>query len=227
MKHNLISLGLAASLAALVPTAATAQVRLQTSPGIGVAVYGAFDFQRMTAAESFEAVLGKPTMIGVGGGVEVLRLFGDLFARVGVSVSRATGTRVLIVDDDVIEFDPPIALEVTAMPIELAAGWRFTPRARPGRPASRLTPYVGGGLLLMRYREATEFDQDDEGQFASFSGYLAFAGFDFPIAGPLAFGAEVQYRTVPGALGEGGVSAHFGDTDLGGLVFRVMVGFRK
>jgi len=40
-------------------------------------------------------------------------------------------------------------------------------------------------------------------------------------------GAEVQYRLVPNALGEGGASQDFGETDLGGFVFRVLFGFRK
>jgi hypothetical protein len=40
-------------------------------------------------------------------------------------------------------------------------------------------------------------------------------------------GAEVQYRTVPDALGEGGVSQVFGDTDLGGVTVRVLVGIRR
>ena len=220
----------ALALSLLSASTAVAQVRLAApQQGIGIRVYAVpFELQLMTARESFEAVLDKPTMMGFGGGVEVLRLVGDLFVRGGVTFAQATGNRVVIVDDDVVPFDPPIDLKVTSMPIELAAGWRFTPRARPGRPApSRIVPYVGGGLLLLRYRETTDFDEEGEGAFESFNGFTVFGGVEFPLAGAFVAAGEVQYRSVPDALGDGGVSAIFNETDLGGFAFRVLIGFRK
>ena len=39
-------------------------------------------------------------------------------------------------------------------------------------------------------------------------------------------GVEGQYRSIKDALGEGGVSDVFGETNLGGAVFRVMFGVR-
>jgi hypothetical protein len=210
-------------------TPAGAQVRLsQPSAGIGVRIYAVpFELQSMTAKDSFDAVLGKPYLTGFGGGVEVLRLGGDLFVRGAMTISRATGNRVVVVDDEVIEFDPPIPVTITALQTELGAGWRFTPRPRPGRPPSRVVSYVGGGLLFTRYREATDFDEPDEGQFESFNGYMLFGGVEFPLGGSIVGAGEVQYRTVPNALGDGGVSAAFGDTDLGGIAVRFLVGFRR
>jgi hypothetical protein len=183
----------------------------------------------MTALDTFEAVLDTSTITGFGGGLDILRLAGGLFARVGVGFSRTTGERVAIIDDEVISFDPPIELTLTMMPVELGAGWRFTPRPRPGRPArsARVVPYVAGGLLLLRYREQTEFDPEGEGGFENFRGYFGVGGLEVAVGGGLVAGGEVHYRVVPDALGAGGASAHFNDTDLGGVTVRVVVGFRR
>jgi hypothetical protein len=40
----------------------------------------------------------------------------------------------------------------------------------------------------------------------------------------LSIGGEARYRWVPDALGVGGVSDEFNETDLGGLTLRVRVG---
>ena len=61
----------------------------------------------------------------------------------------------------------------------------------------------------------------------SFSGYFVFGGVEVPIWKWIFAGAEAQYRSVPDALGDGGVSEHFGESDLGGTVLRVMIGIRK
>ena len=212
-------------------TPAAAQIKLPPQRrSIGIRAYGSFEFERKTASKSFEAVLGRPGIVGFGGGVEILRVAKDLFVRFGLTLSKASGSRVAIAGDEVIEFDPPIDLDVTSMPVELAAGWRFTPRPRKGvrvvQP-SRTVPYVGGGLLLTRYREVSEFDEPGTGEFETFRGYLVFGGVEFGLGGALMLSGEAQYRIVPNALGDGGVSAHFEETDLGGLALRVLVGFRK
>jgi hypothetical protein len=208
---------------------ASAQVRLQPqrSP-IGVRLFGvAFEMQRMTASETFDAVFGSPQVIGFGGGVDVLRLAGNLFVRGGVTYSKADGFRVIVVDDDVIPLD--IATTVTLMPIEIGAGWRFTPTARRGsrEQVSRITPFAGGGLVFYRYREVSEFDEAGEGEFESFSGYHLFGGVDIDLTRTIFAGVEAAYRIVPDALGAGGASELFEETDLGGFAIRLVVGWRK
>ncbi len=212
------------------PRDVLAQVQLTTGSSLGFRAYAVpYEWQRMTASETFAAVFERPTLIGVGGGVEVHRLAGNLFARIGVTVSRATGSRVAIVDDEIIDFDPPIELTLTMMPVEIGAGWRFTSRSRPGTGAgdSRVASYLGGGLLLVRYREHTAFDQEDEGEFETFRGYFGIGGLEFSLGGGLVIGGELQYRVVPDALGTGGASAYFEETDLGGVAVRLLIGFRK
>jgi len=208
-----------------------AQVRIPPAePPVGIRAYAiAFDWQWMTASETFDAVTGSPAVTGFGGGVDVLRIVGNLFARVAVTSIRQEGQRVAIAGDEIVAFDPPIALEVSMLPIEIGGGWRFAPRVRPGaRPTySRVTPYVGGGLLLVRYRETTAFDEPGEDAPVTFTGATLFGGVDVGIGGGFFAGGEAQYRIVPNALGEAGASAFFGETDLGGLALRVLIGFRR
>ena len=115
---------------------------VQTPPPQGVGIRGVafFDLQRMTAARTFDSVLGSPQTMAFGGGGELLRVWRNAFARVAVSRSRLEGTRVVVVDDDA----SPIGVETTIrmMPVELAGGWRF-------RGRGRLVPYGGGGLVRL------------------------------------------------------------------------------
>lgn len=230
MRRPLFTLFSLLALSGFGPADVLAQVQLSTGTGLGFRAYAVpYEWQRMTASETFTAVLDRPTLIGFGGGVEIHRIAGGLFARAGITLNRATGERVAIVDDQVISFDPPIELTLTMMPVELGAGWRFSGRSRPGRTAgaSRVVPYLGGGFLLVRYREQTAFDQDDEGEFETFRGYFGMGGLEFAAGGGVVIGGEVQYRLVPDALGAGGASAYYEETDLGGVAVRILIGFRR
>lgn len=213
------------------PQSVLAQTRPRPAePPVGIRAYGVvYEWQRMTAADTFDAVTGSPAVTAFGGGVDVLRIARNLFARVTLAWSRTDGQRVAIAGDEVLPFDPPIALEITMLPIEIGGGWRFAPRARGGaRPAlAPVTPYAGGALLLVRYRETSAFDEPGEGDPATFTGATFFGGVDVSLGGGLIVGGEAQYRMVPNAIGEGGASAHFQETDLGGFVVRFVIGYRK
>jgi hypothetical protein len=222
----IVALGLALGAAA---PGADAQVRLQPARApIGIRLFGvAFEIERMTAAQTFDAVTGSAQVHGFGGGVDVLRLGGDLFVRASVTSSKADGSRVIVVDDEVIPLG--IATTVTLIPIEIGAGWRFEPNARRGsrEQLSRYTPYAGGGVVFYRFREVSEFDEPGEGEFESFSGYHLFGGLDVGVGKGLVAGVEAAYRIVPDALGAGGVSEQFGETDLGGFAIRFVIGWRR
>jgi hypothetical protein len=79
----------------------------------------------------------------------------------------------------------------------------------------------------MGYRETSEFGIGDDNTDQTFTGTAVFGGIEAWIINWVIAGAEVQYRTVPDALGGGGVSAVFGDDNLGGLTLRVLVGIRR
>ena len=59
----------------------------------------------------------------------------------------------------------------------------------------------------------------------SFTSYHFLGGVEVPLWKFLGVGAEYHHRWVPDALGTGGVSAEFNETDLGGGTFRFRVIF--
>jgi hypothetical protein len=182
---------------------------------IGIRGFASFEMNRMAASKSFDAVVGTSDLSGFGAGGEVLRLWNSVFARIGFSRITRDGTRVVVFEDEVSPVG--VATTVTMRPLEVAGGWRF------GR-GGRLVPYAGGGLVRVAYEETTSFDQTADDTSGTFNGSLLFGGVDVQIAGPLGFGAEFQHRRLADALGAGGASAAFGETDLGGLTFRIWIG---
>ena len=103
------------------------------------------------------------------------------------------------------------------------------PQAASTRPASsaprrpRFIPYAGGGIGFVQYEEESPFAEAGDAVSESFTSYHVLGGVDVPLWRWLGTGVEVNYRWVPDALGEGGVSKAFGETDLGGFTFRVRV----
>jgi hypothetical protein len=159
-------------------------------------------------------------MTGLGGGFEVLNLWSGMFARLNFSVASAAGERVILFENGAIPTGIP--LHVKLNPLEAGAGWRSDLGRR------RLVGVYGGASLLrMRYRQTSDFAQPDEDIDETFNGLSAFGGVDFTIARWVMIGAEGQYRLVPDGLGQDGSSKAFGESDLGGLTFRVMVGIRR
>jgi hypothetical protein len=98
------------------------------------------------------------------------------------------------------------------------------PAAPP--PPRRWVPYVGGGVGIVRYEETADFAQAGDDVSESFTSYHVLGGIDAPVWGWIGAGVEFMYRWVPDALGDGGVSKEFDETDLGGFAvrFRVTVG---
>lgn len=182
-----------------------------------------------TASDSFEAVLGTSNGPVYGGGAGVL-IGRHLFVDVQVSRFSADGERAFVTDAlDV--FPLGIPATVTTTPVDVSVGWRFAPGPpRPGRvpPAAggsgfRPVPFVGGGIGLLQYEEVSDFGKPGDDVSDSHSSYHVLGGLELPITRTFGASVDALYRWVPDALGEGGVSAVYGDTDLGGLTFRVRV----
>jgi hypothetical protein len=189
--------------------------------GIGFRAYGLYDWVSLSASESFDATFGETRISGFGAGAEVLDVWKGLFGRVAFSrMTKEEGTRVFVVDGLVIPTN--VGLEVEMTPLEFGAGWRHALD-----PDDRYVVYGGMSGLRMTYKETSEFAESGDDVDESFNGYAVFAGLDV-LAAPFVFGGvEVQYRSVPDAIGAGGVSAVFGEDDLGGVVFRVLFGIRR
>jgi hypothetical protein len=172
---------------------------------------------RVTATDSFEAVLDRSSGLIFGGGGQVL-LPWNVYLEVGVWRFKQTGERVFIGPDDEV-FRLGIPLDVSITPIEITGGYRFT------MLSARFTPYAGAGYSSYRYRETSEFAEPDENVDERLSGVHVQAGAEYRIAQWLAIGGEVGWSSVPDGIGQGGVSARFGEDNLGGSSVRLKISF--
>ena len=95
-------------------------------------------------------------------------------------------------------------------------------RAAP-RPLRRWVPYVGGGVGFLAYSETSDFPGASEEISDTFTSYHVLGGVDFPVSKWIGVGAEATWRFVPNGLEDSPVAEQFGEKDLGGLTFRVLV----
>jgi opacity protein-like surface antigen len=172
-----------------------------------------------TAADSFEVTLGSRYGSIFGGGVRVGVPVGGLFIDIGAAQFRKSGQRVFVFEGQ--EFSLGIPLEVTITPLEISGGWQFRFRRAP-----EFRPYIAGGLTSYRYQEVSDFATDAENVDDRFSGYHLTGGAEFRVASWMGVGWELNWTSVPDAIGTRGVSAVFDESDLGGSSFRfkIMIG---
>lgn len=183
---------------------------------------------RFTASQSIEAITGAPGGAAYGGGAQVG--FGRLFVQGSVERYRAAGSRVFVLGGEVFDLGIPNQLSVT--PLQLTAGYRA---------GSRVAAYGGGGIGVHRFSESAPFGPragspgdapagamvpplgppfgDDLRE--SHRSWHVLGGVETPLLSWLWIGGEGQWTWVPDALGAGGVSAAFDESDLGGLTLRV------
>jgi opacity protein-like surface antigen len=168
------------------------------------------------ATESFETILGTATGVVFGGGVEGV-LPRNIFVNLRASRFRKTGERVFVTESGE-RFGLGIPATITITPIEFTGGYRVD-------RGWRVVPYGGGGVGRHRYEESSEFATGDENVKESFTGYHVLGGAEFRVSQWLGAAGELQWATVPDALGEdpNGVSNHFDESDLGGLTARLKV----
>jgi opacity protein-like surface antigen len=205
---------LLASLALVVASPAAAAAQARTPPSIeGYAMFGATTF---TAAESFKTILGEPSGPILGGGIRIGLGLGGLFFDVGAWRFQGDGERAFIYNDDVFPLGIPV--EVTVTPLEISGGWRFRIRRLP-----KLIPYAAGGLTSLHYRETSQFAATAENVDRIFNGYHVLGGAEYKITRWLGLAGEASWTGVPDAIGEGGVSQRFSETDLGGTTLRVKI----
>jgi hypothetical protein len=181
---------------------------------VGVRGFGTLGAVTFTAKDSFDAILGQPTGVIFGGGGQVLLPFG-IFVQVGLSHFRQDGERVFIgPNDDVFRLGIPVQLTIT--PVDLTGGLRF------GK-WRRAAVYVGGGYSIYRYQETSDFADPSDNVDERFTGFHVMGGAEYLPKRWLAIGGEVAWATVPDALGQSGVSAAFGEDNLGGTTIRLKI----
>lgn len=201
---------LVATCCLLAPTQAQAQTRTVVFRGFGDV--GASTF---TAEQSFKAILGSRSGMVFGGGVEAV-LPQRIFVAIRASHFRKTGERVSIVNGA--QFGLGIPTTITLTPVEMTGGFRFD-------VASRLVPYAGAGVGWHRFRESSEFAEDNENVDKRFTGFHVIGGAEFRLLRWIGAAGEVQWATVPDAIGDdpNSVSHEFNESDLGGVTLRVKV----
>jgi hypothetical protein len=203
------------------PSPATQPNNLRTfNPPFGFRGYVHFDEVWMTSSQSFNAVLGTASLTEGGVALDMLNLWKRVFVRAGVARMGGLGTRVFVADGEVIPLGVPIRVRLRTA--EFGTGWRFV---HPRLP--RYTFYGGASLLRVRYAEESDFAREDEDASEGFWGRAVFGGVEVPAWKWLVAGAEVQYRSVPHALGDAGVSAVFNETGLGGFAIRGLIGIKR
>ena len=125
---------------------------------------------------------------------------------------QKTGQRVVVVGGDT--FPLGITDRIRLLPVSINVGYRHQGRD--------VTPYVGGGVGALWYRETSDFADPSENISKSFTSYQAIVGFE--VGSPrsaVRTALEIQVSTVPKALGQSGASAAFNEHNLGGVQARI------
>jgi opacity protein-like surface antigen len=194
----------------LIPAGAAAQ-----DDGVMLRGFGDVGTTTFTAEESFAAILGSSTAAVFGGGVEVV-LPRRIFVNLRASRFRQTGQRVFVSGGE--RFDLGIPTTVTLTPLQITGGYRF-PRV------IGLTPFAGAGPGWYHFIETSQFADTSENVDEQFSGFHILGGAEVRLVRWLSLGGELQWATVPDAIGEdpNSVAREFNESDLGGTTFRFKV----
>ena len=218
-------------------SAARSPPRTATPPRKPLGASGFVDLGQtsFSAKDSFEAILDTSSGPIFGGGGQV-NLPLNLFARVDVTRFKKDGERAFVThqrrglqtrhpDDDRGDADRVhrrLSPRIHVRPPRPARGAK--PGARPS-DGFRIIPFAGGGAGVVQYKETADFAQPGDDVDESFTSYHFIGGVEVPLWKFLGVGAEYHHRWVPDALGTGGVSEQFNETDLGGGTFRFRVIF--
>ena len=174
-------------------------------------VFGQAGGLLFTARDSFEAILGRSVNTVYGVGAQVVFPNG-VFAQAGVDRVRATGTRALVSGEQV--FTLPIANRVTVTPVQVTLGYRAA-------PTHGVAVYVGGGMGWHTLEEDSPTVPGSDRMNSRHLGYHGLLGAELPLMRWFGVAGELQWATVPKALGDSGLSAVYDEKDLGGTTFRV------
>jgi hypothetical protein len=165
------------------------------------------------ASDSFDAIVGDGLNSVFGGGGQLVFPSG-LFAQASLDRFQKTGTRALVSGSQVFTLEIPNRLTITS--VLATAGFR-------SESAKRIATYFGGGAGWYTLDETSPTEPGSAPLNKRSVGYHVLGGVEFPFLSWAWIGGEVQWATVPKALGDTGVSAIYGETDMGGTTFRLKV----
>ena len=182
-------------------------------PAFGLRGFGTVSYTLFQAKDSFEAIFGDAWQPFYGGGAQVV-IHDRLFVEGSFEQFKKTGQRVVVSDGEVF----PLGIEerVTINPITVGAAYRF-------RSSNALVSYAGGGVGSYRLRETSDFADPSENVDERHTSYHALGGVEFGVSKWVFTAFEVQYTSVPDGLGGSGVAEEFGESNLGGVSFRLKI----
>jgi hypothetical protein len=164
------------------------------------------------AHRTFDAVLGHSFGPIFGGGIEV-HVHDRVFVEGGVEYFQKNGQRVFVSNGAA--FGLGIRDTVRIIPVSVTVGYRHRYRTS--------TAYVGGGAGAYLYRETSDFADPSDNLDERFASYHALAGVEFGGRQAWRTAVEVQFTTVPSALGTNGAANAFDEHNLGGVQVRLKV----
>jgi hypothetical protein len=185
-------------------------------PGLQLFGFGQVGLQRWTAHDTFAAVLGSAQAPMFGAGVQ-LRVQGKIQVDGSVDWFRKNGERVFVHEGEV--FRLGIRDTVRVIPVAFTVAYREHTRS--------FGYYAGVGFGKYLYKEDSDFADPGENIDQKFTSYHVVGGVELDTLRLMKTAFEVQYTTVPDALGTSGASRSFGETNLGGLQFRVRILFGR
>ena len=161
---------------------------------------------KKSAEAVFDGASGGPTF---GAGVR-WSVTPSIYVGVSGRYFSKDGERAFVAGPDQPPFGLGHPLSIRMIPVHAHVGWRF-------RPDTSLVPYVGLGVGATSYREESTVGDIPEPTISEtkFSGLVS-AGVEYG-RGPVRFGVDLSFSTVPDSLGVGGVSQVYGEDDLGGF----------
>jgi opacity protein-like surface antigen len=183
-----------------------------------LAVEGHGGYFQRAAKDSAQAVFETDGTPIFGGGARYT-FWKGLFASAAMRTFSEEGERVFVASPGGPVQRLGFPLRVAITPILLQAGWRF-------RDGKLIVPYVSAGVAITQYEETSDVAGESFDNEFTKTGFTGAAGVEVG-RGIFRFAGEVGYTTVPDAIGFGGVSAVYGEDDIGGLhvIGKIVIAF--
>jgi hypothetical protein len=179
----------------------------------GISFNGRIGYMDITqASDSFKAVFGRSAGLSLGAGMK-MDFAHRIFFEASVDYLKRNGKRVFVTGSEVFKTD--LDTNIIILPISFSGGYYFL-------KSKIISPYIGGGYSLYYFKEE-EYIPWENGSSLWNSGYHILGGVDFLNRGIISFSAEAKWSHVPDVIGHHGVSAYYGESNIGGLsiIFKI------
>jgi len=183
----------------------------------GARAFGAYEYDIARPSVAFQDELGSSKFSTLSGGVDITGLWRQVFLRVDLAHLSGSGSRGFTNGSgQFVSLNIPMTVSMT--PIDIGAGWRIESRGVRERAA---TPYVGAGVVFMKYSETSANSISGEDVSATYKGFFVLVGVDVPVTRVLSIGGEGVFRSVPITPATNTLLDVLNERNLGGAAIRV------